>query len=230
MNLPLSRFVCLATVLCALSCAPDVTAGESLVPNLIPNGDLKQVTTIQADGLPIGMTTWSSIPDRPTAKCYLLQDQKSPKLNSMCIERLDSPKGVTRVVVSKPIPVEAGKRFYFSCNIKSTKGQPAVFIFVLNGAKKELPFGLPDVATTTLGATLAHSGSMIQLQRGLLANPDAFNKVELTFTVPPAGCFLSIVVDFSWNALGKAWFNDFQLLPLDRSSSEGTTEGAAVVH
>ncbi len=190
-------------------------ASAAASENLIPNGDLEEVTAIQSNGLPRGMTYWSSIQDRPIAKAYLSQEEKTSGDNSLCIERLDEPKGVSRVGVTKLIPVEPGKRYCFSCKIKSTETRPMVLIYMHDGNKTELPFGLVDAETATEGAMLSHNGAILTLNRDLVTDPDGFNKAELTFTAPPEAQYFAVQVDFSSNANGKAWFDDFELLPLD---------------
>ena len=111
--------------------------------------------------------------------------------------------------------MEPGKRYYFSCKIKSTETRPGVLLYALDEKKVELPLGLSDAVTTTQGATLGHNGAYIFLNKNLVADPEGFNTAEVTFTAPKNACYISVVIDFSYNALGKAWFDDFQLLPLD---------------
>ena len=211
MKCPIARWFGLASALGAFTCSSSVLAAD----NLIPNGNLEQTTEMSADGLPKHMTYWSDIKDHPVAKHYLSQEEKISGRNSLCIERLNDPKGASRISVVNSITVNPGQRYYFSCKIKSTLGCPKVLLFVRNLEKIELPLGFEDAVTTTPGALITHDGGMIQLQQNMAENPKGFNKVDLTFTLPQKACSLNIVIEYSHCVLGKAWFDDFELFSLE---------------
>ncbi len=210
---PLSCF----SLAVALGIAVDMRT-ISAAENLIPNGDLEQDTTLEAGQLPGGMTTSGQDEEygHPLAKCYLSSEEKSSGKYSLCIERLDDPQGFSRLsILPEPILVEGGKRYYFSCKIKSTEPKARVLMYVSGNDKMVLAGGLPDSVTPTQGAIVAYDGVMLALDRNKAEDPDGFNKVEWTFTIPPEGVHLNIALDFSHNALGKAWFDDFELRALD---------------
>jgi hypothetical protein len=200
------HLICLAAALGAFSGLPGATAAE----NLIPNGDLENL--LPGD-LPEGMSSWTD-QDHPVARYYVSQEEKTSGKNSLCIERLDDPVGNSRIGFGA-FPVEPGKRYRFSCKVKTTETHmPATVIFqpLKDRQKGYLEVPLLDLETSTHGATL--DGGILRLVRALAKDPDGFNKLEMTFTVPGDCIYLGITVDFSWNALGKAWFDDFELLPL----------------
>jgi len=201
------------TLVVLIARLPAASAAESL----IPNGDLEQVATA-ASGVPSPMTVWNSVQDRPVSEVSLSTEEKTSGENSLHISRLDEPKGgVTRVSIrgSDLIPVEPGKRYFFSCQAKCTQAKIAILIKAYNSSKEVFPLGLEDAVTTTQGAMLGYDGAMVRLQHSEAADPEGFNKVDLTFTVPADAVFLSVEVDYSHNANGKAWFDDFELLPLE---------------
>lgn len=195
-----------------LTATPGALAGE----NLIPNGDLEQNTTIGANGLPAGMASFGEKHDPPVVNFSLSQKEKTSGENSLCIERFDAPQARSRILVSPFIPVEPGKRYSFSCKIKSTDAKPQVILYAYDKDKQEFPeIGLPDSETTTPGAIIAHKGALLQLDISKSENPDSFNKVEWTFSTPTDGCYLSVVIDYSPQGPGKAWFDDFELRAVD---------------
>ena len=209
MKIHITRSLYLATVLGIFSISPAAIAAE----NMIPNGDLENVNVL-ANGLPEGMAYWQEFAGDPIAIASLSQEEKSSGENSLCIERLDNPEGHSRVCVAKAIPVEPGKHYSFSCKIKSTEfGKDPCIIIWATGGKSDKLLGIENAATTSPGAKI--SGRMLSLSKKLAEDPDGFNKVEMTFTVPADGYFLTIYADFSWCAARKAWFDDFELLPID---------------
>lgn len=207
------RSLCLATLLGLLSVVPSAIAAE----NMFPNGDLENVNVL-ANGLPEGMVSWQSPDGDPIATCTLSQEEKSSGANSLCIERLENPEGHSRVCVASAIPVEPGKRYSFSCKIKSTEfgKDPGIYIYASDGktgGKSDEWLTLENVATTSPGAKIR--GAILYLSKQQAEDPEGFNKVEMTFTAPPNGAFLTVYADFSWCASSKAWFDDFELLPID---------------
>lgn len=213
MKTHITRYLSAAATLGILACAPLAIAAE----NMIPNGDLENVDVLP-NGLPEGMVSWQSNDGEPIARYYLSQEEKSSGSNSLCIERLENPEGHSRILVASAIPVEPGKRYSFSCKIKSTEfaKDPGIFIYASDGktgGKSDEWLSLENDITTSPGAKI--NGGILYLSKAQAEDPEGFNKVERTFTIPADGSFLTIYADFSWCAASKAWFDDFELLPLD---------------
>lgn len=180
--------------------------------NLIPNGDFEDDSVINAEGLPKGVGMWNEIKDIEVAKPSLSTTEKVSGNHSLSLERVH-PKGHTRLSIAK-VPVEPGKRYYFAVMVKSTEGSPGIFIRGLDANSQELEFGLGDATTDTFGASISFNGSLLRLPTTASENPEGFNKLEMTFTAPDQAAFLAITVDYGYN-MGTAWFDDFELLPLD---------------
>ena len=167
--------------------------------------------------LPEGISKEQKVVSDPLAKYYLSKDEKSTGANSLCIERLENPVGNSRICVANDLPVKPGKRYSFSCKIKSTEfgAYPSIIVW---GTEKEAAqrgkiMDMEDAATKSTGARV--QGATLILSRKTSEDPNGFNKVEMTFKVPTDCNFLRIFADLSYCANSKAWFADFELLPLD---------------
>jgi hypothetical protein len=131
---------------------------------------------------------------------------------SLSIERL-SAKGFSRLRFKTLIPVQAGHRYYFSCEVKCTFNGTGAYLVPLDAQGKDSAhFLLQDAVSTN--PDVAINGNEIHLSRVLADHPDDFNTLDVTFTAPPGASLLSVTLDYGWN-LGSAWFGDLQLLPLD---------------
>lgn len=188
---------------------------DAMGGNLIPNGDLANVTWA-AGGLPKGVSFSADTSlDGPCGSASVVEVPPGHGTYALCIER-SSAKGNSRLHFG-PFPVQPGKRYYFSCREKSTAGAAGVLFDLSDAARKGVSHVTLEDAVSTNPDVLIH-GNGFSLPLCLADQPDGFNRMDETFTIPPGVCFLTISLNFSW-VKGTAWFNDIQLLPLDAATS-----------
>jgi hypothetical protein len=180
--------------------------------NLIPDAQLKQ------EAAPNGpLPTWASLgKDSPNATASISDVAPPSGGHTFCIERLTA-QGNSRITLRPTIPVQAGHRYYFSCQVRMTGTGAGVLIGSLDSRGKPTKGGFEDIIATNPDVEFSYDGAGLSLRRCLLAQPDAFNTLDMTFTVPEGVAFLSISLNYSWT-LGTAWYGDFQLLPLDAAA------------
>ena len=164
--------------------------------NLIPNGDLEEPVRITDDNVPYPMKPWSDVQDRAIARYALVQDEKVSGENSLLIERVEKA-GNARISIlsSKGLELAPNRKYRFSCQVKSTEGDPAVIIGFRNEA----------------GEVLAGSGrNVLSLPRKAAENPDGWNELAVTFETPDTYLRIYLQATYSFT-LGSAWFDDFVL-------------------
>ena len=183
--------------------------------DLIPNGTLANVTW-RTGGLPAGMSFHADTDGGPVAAASVSDAAPDAAMHTLCIERT-GPKGNAHIQLGSALPVKQGCRYYFSCQVKTTRGASGVFFDFLNSEKRRVSKGFFMDAVST-NPDVQVMANRIELRRCLASQPDGFNTLDVTFTVPEGGSFVSIGLGYSW-IVGTAWFGDFQLLPLDLSQT-----------
>lgn len=109
------------------------------------------------------------------------------------------------------LEVQPGQKYRFSCMAKATEGRVQIYIWPRGNNPKEIikdGTELTDFTTTTFGGVVA--GNRLDLPVRDAENPEGFNKLEATFTVPDGVHYVSVQACFS-HTLGTAWYDDFQL-------------------
>jgi len=201
----------LACASICLLCLATLSAAEP-VDNLLANCNLPLSGTATPGALPPTFSTWSEVQDHPVAKVYLSQNDKAAGKTILCIERLERA-GNERVRLGPTIPVEPGKRYYFSCLVKATEGGPGVMFEPSDAARKFVEKAqLLDPSTTTPAATV--EGRNLSLIWALVDPPDQFLTLDMAFTIPDGVHYLTILAHYS-HTMGTAWFTDFKLLRLE---------------
>jgi hypothetical protein len=188
-----------------LSFVPAARAG-----NLISDGGLDQVP---ADGsLPPSMQV-SNQPDGDTPAPIISVSTTAPAgaSHSICIQRFGF-RGPARVKLGAPIAIQAGHRYYFSCQTKWTNGTAGLsfdFLDAQHHAQRAAPV---DIMSTVPGMNFHANAASIAWALALL--PDGFNRLDVSFTAPPDASGVTASLDFGTSS-GTAWYADFHLVPLD---------------
>ncbi|MDR1305358.1 MAG: hypothetical protein LBK76_09070 [Verrucomicrobiales bacterium] len=148
---------------------------------------------------------------RETAKVSLSAAVKYCGAQCLQVERL-TRDGNTRFQLAT-VPVQPGGRYYFSCRVKATAGNPAVS-FDFRGVNGEIP----DAVTTGADAAIRYHGHLLLWERQLADQPEAFNRLDMVFTAPAGATTLLVGIGYSWT-LGTAWYDDFRLYALDEDAA-----------
>lgn len=201
-SLPLLAF-------CTTGALTAADPASSPVNNLIPYGDFEDDTLFGQNGLPKGMDTWTDVQDRPIATVTIAQDEKASGNNSLKIERIEKPGNMRVSIIT--VEVEPGQKYRVSCMGKATEGKLQLYVWPRGNTPKESLNGteIADFTTTTFGAQVA-GGNRLDLAVKDAENPEGFNKLEATFTIPDGVHYISVQATFS-HTLGTAWYDDFQL-------------------
>ena len=177
--------------------------------NLINNGDFENDTKLSKSGLPRGLRMWFDLPE-PPGLIQLSQDEKVSGNNSILIERT-GPEGALSLSFP-PVQVEPGRKYRFSCMVKLTDGVMDITFSRLDNGNQHINRPFDDAQTTTEGAKITNQG--VSLPFNAIANPNDFTKLDLTFSIPDGVYFLALSARFN-KAAGKAWVDDFELVPED---------------
>jgi hypothetical protein len=205
-----SKRACQKTILALFGIA--LFAVHARGENLIPD-DLLDSSSGPDGGLPASLSASSNSTDGPNATVSVSDVAPASGKHSLCIERLNANANFW-VHYDPKIPVQAGQRYYFSCQVKSTNGAPDVGFELFDANMKNLGITpLQDTIFANPNTEIRHN--VISLRWCLADQPDGFNPLDIAFTVPDGVSYIRFNLSYNWT-LGTAWFSNFKFLPLDR--------------